>query len=162
MTNNNRVSTTLTEQDTQEILAAIGAVRAKLPFLTSLTGAERRRMAKMGGKSVGFDEKCMAYMQSNPEFVPAFVPFAEVQKDREVRTQIMRFAADLNALSSQVADTLLGLSSEIWQADLAYYRSVQSAAQTGQPAARLIADDLAGRFAKVSRKPAPPAEALAA
>jgi hypothetical protein len=151
MANDNPVSATLPEQDAQEIIASLGAVRAKLPFLVTLSTQERRLMAKMGRKSIGFDEKCTAYMQSNPEFLPGFVPRSEVDKDRSLRTQILRFAAELQSLAQQVDDTLLAVSSDIWQADLAYYRNVRMAARGAHPGAKMIADDLAGRFATQGR-----------
>src|SRR5690242_14566021 len=99
MGNDNRVSATLSAQDTADILAALQTIRSKVPFLVTLSAQERREMAKMGAKSVGFDDKCVAYMQSNPEFLPGFVPAEEVKKDRDLRTQMMRFVAELDALA---------------------------------------------------------------
>lgn len=146
MSNDNRVSATLSAQDASDILAAVKTIRAKLPFLTSLSAQERRDLAKMGAKSVGFDEKCVAYMQSNPEFLPGFVPLEEIQKDRDLRTQMMRFAAELDSLTQHVDDTLMLVSSEVWMADLAFYQNVRAAARRDRPGAKVIFDDLQQRF----------------
>lgn len=152
MSNNNAISAILADQDAQDILTALSGIRSKLPFLVTLPAQERRALAKMGNKSVGFDEKCTAYMQSNPEFLPGFVNKDDVSKDRTLRTQMLRFAADFNALAQQVDDTLLAVSSEIWNADLAYYRNVRAAAGSDRAGAKLIADDLGSRFAAQGRQ----------
>jgi hypothetical protein len=106
MTSDNRVSATLSDQDLTDILAAIATIRSKLPFLVTLSAQERKEMAKMGDKSVGFDEKCTAYMASSPSFLPGFVSVDEVARDRALRSQIMRFFAELNGLTESLDDTL--------------------------------------------------------
>jgi hypothetical protein len=83
----------------------------------------------------------------------------EVEKDRELRTQMMRFYSALVALADHVDDTLQIVSSEAWMADLAFYQSVREAAKRGRPGAQAIYDDLQQRFPggpSGSRK-APPA-----
>ena len=148
MSSNNRVSPTLSSQDSADIVSALEGVRSKLPFLVTLSPRERQQRAKMGHKSVGFDEKCVAYMQSNPEFLPGFVGNERMAGNRAVRAELLRFAAPLNALAQAVNDTLLELSSDIWTADLAYYRVVQAAARRDEPAAKLILADLKTRFSR--------------
>lgn len=167
MANDNVVSAKLSAKDTADIIQAVQTIRAKLPFLRTLTPQERRERTKMGAKTVGFDDKCVAYMQSNPEFLPGFFPVEEVKKDRDLRGQIMRFIAELNSLTQQVDDTLMILSGEVLMADLAYYQNVRSAAKRGLPAAKGIAEDLqtcfqrngAGRPASASNPPAQLAQA---
>ena len=100
----------------------------------------------MGPKSVGFDEKCTTYMAKRAEFVPGLVDPAEVLKDRTLRTQLLRFAAELETLIGSVDDTLQLVSSEAWMADLAYYQSVREAAHRGGAGAQDIYDDLRARF----------------
>lgn len=146
MTRDNRLSAALDAAAVETIGASLLTVREQLPFLISITPPERRDMPKLGEKSVGFDEKCVTYMQSNPEFLPGFVDIAEVDKDRALRTQMLRFAADLQSLAQQVEDTLTVLGSEIWMADLAYYQSAREAARRGRAGAQGIYEDLRSRF----------------
>jgi hypothetical protein len=146
MSNDNRVSATLTAQDVTDILGAVTAISSKLPFLVTLSPQERRELPKMGDKSIGFDDKCRTYMGSHPEFLPGFVDVNEVNKDRELRQQIMRFYVSLIALTDQVDDTLQVVSSEAWMADLAYYQSVREAAKRGRAGAQGIYEDLQQRF----------------
>lgn len=146
MSRDNRLSATLEAEAVETIQSLVAAIHAQLPFLISVTPAERRDMPKLGEKSVGFDEKCVAYMQSHPEFLPSFIDVAEIDKDRALRAQMLRFAADLQTLSQQVGDSLMVLGSEIWMADLAYYKNAREAARRGHAGAEGIYEDLRRRF----------------
>lgn len=157
MSNDNRVSAELSAQDVTEVLGALETVRQKMPFLLTLSTQERREMAKMGEKSIGFDEKCAAYMASNPEFLPGFVDIAEVKKDRALRAQLLRCTVAFTALAESMDDTLMVASSELWMADLAYYQAVREAARRGRAGAETIYEDLRLRFPGAGPGSAPPA-----
>lgn len=156
MTDDNRISASMTAADITDILAALATIHTKLPFLISITNQERKEMAKLGDKSMGFDEKCFAYMNSNPEFLPGFIQIAEVLKDRTLRAQIMEFLPQVATLCETVDDTLMVLNSELWMADLAYYQSVREAARRGRAGADTIYNDLRQRFPGGNPQPAPP------
>lgn len=151
MSNDNRVSATLSAQDVDDIQNALALMRSKLPFLLTLSPQERRELPRLGDKSVGFEDKCATYMSSHPEYLPGFVKFEEVEKDRLLRQQIMRFSADLMTLSEQVDDTLAVVSSELWLADLAYYHAVREAGRRHLPGAKAIYDDLSQRFPRTGK-----------
>ena len=142
----NRISAELIDQDIAELRALVTAARSKLPFLIGLTTQERKELAKLGEKTVGFDEKIQAYMLTNPEFQPGFVDPAEVRKDRLLRTRFMSFFPDFMTLAEHMEDTMTILGNEILMADLAYYQSVREAARRGVPGAQQIYDDLRTRF----------------
>jgi hypothetical protein len=156
MSDMNRVSATLSAADITAIQDAITVILSKLPFLVSLSNDDRKLLPKMSDKSQGFDDKCVAYMGSNPEFIPGFVEVAEVDKDRTLRTQIMQFFAQLQTLSENVDDTLMVVASEIWMADLAYYQNVRQGAKRGLPGADTIYNDLRARFPGPGPKPPKP------
>jgi hypothetical protein len=80
MPNDNLISASISSEDIQAIKDALALVRDKLPFLLSLNPQERREMAKMGEKSIGFDEKCTLYMNNHSEFVPGFLDMQEVAR----------------------------------------------------------------------------------
>ena len=146
MSSDNLISAVLSNEDIQTIINAVGIVRGKLPFLASLTPQERQEMSKMGEKSMGFDEKCTAYMVSHPEFLPGFVDIEEVNKDRALRGQFLSFSGLVNTTNESIIDTLMLIGGDIWMADLAYYQSVREAAKRGRPGAQAIYDDLRSRF----------------
>lgn len=146
MSNDNRISAVLSDEDVASVQAALATIRGALPFLVTLSGQERRELPRMGPKSMGFDEKVTTYMANRAQFVPGFVDIAEVQKDRALRTQLLRFAAELETLAGSVDDTVQLVSSEVWLADLAYYQSVREAAHRGRDGAQDVYDDLRPRF----------------
>src|SRR3546814_6427050 len=48
------VAAVLSEEDVTTVQTALNSIRSVLPFLVTLSGQERRELAKMGPKSVGF------------------------------------------------------------------------------------------------------------
>jgi hypothetical protein len=161
MSHDNRISAVLSDEDVATVQGALAAIRGVLPFLVTLSVQERRELPKMGPKSIGFDEKCTTYMGSRAEFVPGFVELAEVQKDRTLRAQLLRFAAELQTLATSVDDTVQLVSSEVWMADLAYYQSVREAAHRSRAGAQDIYDDLRQRFPGIRAGQAAPEPATA-
>ena len=154
MANDNRVSASLTDADITAIQAAITTIRSKLPFLVSVSNQERLEMPKLGDKTMGFEEKCAAYMASNPEFLPGYVQIAEVTKDRALLARFMQFWTHLTTLCEEVSDTKLVIGSEIYMADLGYYGNARQGAKRGLPGADTIFNDLRARFP--GAKPQPP------
>jgi hypothetical protein len=146
MTSDNRISAVLSEQDVATVQGALATMREVLPFLVTLSAQDRREMPRLGLKSAGFDEKCVMYMASRAQFVPGFINTADVQKDRNLRSQLMRFATELQTLATSVDDTLQAISSALWMADRAYYQSVREAAHCGREDAQDVYEDLAQGF----------------
>jgi hypothetical protein len=146
MAYDNRVVADLSDEDVTTIQAALTSIRSVLPFLVTLSGQESRELPKLGAKSVGFDEKCATYMSNRPEFAPGYVDVIEVQRVRALRSQMLRFTSELQTLGSSAADTLQLVSSEVWMADLDYYKGVREAAKTAQAGAQDAYDDLRVRF----------------
>ncbi|WP_158885739.1 hypothetical protein [Rhodanobacter sp. L36] len=146
MISDNRISAVLSEQDVATVQGALATMRELLPFLVTLSAQDRREMPRLGLKSVGFDEKCVTYMASRAQFVPGFINTADLQKDRQLRSQLMRFATELQTLAMSVDDTLQSVSSELWMADLAYYQSVREAAHRGHEDAHDVYEDLSQGF----------------
>ena len=70
------ISAKLTETDLQEIKAALATIEAKLPFLIHLTVEERRKLFKMGNKSLAFISNSLTAAQSNPNILPASFDFS--------------------------------------------------------------------------------------
>ena len=49
-----KIAGTLSPEDIQEIKAALQIIEQKMPFLIALTAQERRKLFKMGNKSLAF------------------------------------------------------------------------------------------------------------
>lgn len=68
---NQKIAGTLSPEDIQEIKAALQIIEQKMPFLIALTAQERRKLFKMGDKSLAFVNNSVNAAQSNPEIFPA-------------------------------------------------------------------------------------------
>lgn len=153
-----------TAEAVSEIKGHLSAIRALLPNLITLANQERRDMAKMGLKSVGFMERSVHYMGTNPEFLPGFVTMEEVKSDQSGRSHLLEVAPELRGLHESLQDTLMAVSSELWLASLAFYQNVRQGARRGLPGAEDIYNDLRARFpgaVPASEDPAPAAAAAA-
>ena len=157
MANNNQVSAALTDQNITEILAHLAAIEALLPFVISRAVGDNNVM--LGEKSVGFDEKCAAYMASHPQFVPGYINLAEVLKNRTLRLQFAKFLPRLILLAAKAQDTYDVVGNEMMMADLAYYGNTAEAAKRGITSAGDIHDDLATRYPGRTSAKTPPTTA---
>ncbi|MDE3066004.1 MAG: hypothetical protein KGJ60_00490 [Verrucomicrobiota bacterium] len=154
-TSDNPVTITLNTDDKAAILADIAALSGKLNFLVGLTNEQRRKMLKLGDKSIGFDEKCASYMAARPELIPGFVDTTTLAAARADLADIQRA---LGELAQRADDTDMVLAHEVFLPELSFYHSVQQAAKHGVPGAQAIYDDLRTRFPgrpTASTKPAP-------
>ncbi len=75
------ITGSLSPQDIQEIKAALQIIQKKLPFLITLSNEERRRLLKMGDKSLAFVNNSVTAAQSNREILPASFDIEELVRD---------------------------------------------------------------------------------
>jgi hypothetical protein len=156
MPSDNLISAEMTAAAVTAVNDAIATIRTNLPFLVSLTNAERRSKAKLGDGRVALDEDAYPLMAQNPALLPMFIVLAEVTKDRALRSQLDSIRLSLNSLCSEVDDTELVLGHEMFKAYLAFYSNAQQAAARGVAGAQTVVDTLAPYFARPSRTPATP------
>ena len=69
------IAASLSAEDIKEIKAAFATIQAKLPFLVTLSVDERRKLFKMGDKSLAFVNNSLIAAQSNKEILPASFDF---------------------------------------------------------------------------------------
>jgi len=154
------ISAKLTETDLQEIKTALATIETKLPFLVHLTVEERRKLFKMGNKSLAFVSNSLTAAQSNPDILPASFDLNEFTSDYQLSTALTEVHLRLQQLTEKVDDTLLAVSSEAMTSSLTVYEYVKTAAKK-TPGLKAIADQLGDRFkasrAKVPKEGAAPA-----
>jgi hypothetical protein len=155
----NRISLDIPADDMLAIQSALKTLQDKLqPHLVDLGPDERRKLPKMGAKTVDFVSKTLSYASTNPQLRPAFVDIDEFSRDLSAVGTLRALQQPLNQLADMVDDSLLLSGSEAYAAALACYQSIKSAARLNMPGAATIASDLAERFAsqgpKVGGKPA--------
>ena len=146
------ITGTLSEADIQEIKAALVTIEEKLPFLINLTAEERRKLYKMGDKSLAFVNNSLTAAQSNPDILPASFDIDEFVRDYQLATNLTDIFFRLQQLTEKVDDTLMAVSSEAMSSSLTVYDYVKTAAKK-TPGIKIIAEQLGERFKAIRSKP---------
>ncbi|AEW86519.2 hypothetical protein FCOL_08520 [Flavobacterium columnare ATCC 49512] len=102
----------------------------------------------MGDKTVATAQKVKSYLQTNPEFAPAYMDQAEFLKDEAVVTQLTPLANMAEQLTRDLNDTVMLAGSEAIYNALLYYGQVREAYAKGIPTAKPVYEDLSQRFSK--------------
>jgi hypothetical protein len=147
------ITATLSEKDTQEIKAALQTIEEKLPFLITLSVEERRKLFKMGDKSLAFVKNSLTAAQSNRDILPASFDLDEFVRDYQLAATLTELLIGLRQLSEQVDDTLMAVSSEAMTSSLTVYDYVKTAAKK-TPGLKSLAEQLGERFKAIKTKPA--------
>lgn len=143
----NRISMELTEADITEINKAITTLISKLrPFLIALAAADKKRLAKVGDKSLPFIEKALQYMDTHPQFKPPFVDKNEADKDFRLLVLLRGIERLLEPLMNDLSDTIALAGDESFHASRDFYKSVKLASEGNAPEAEAIFLDLRQRF----------------
>ncbi|MER3589903.1 MAG: hypothetical protein C4322_20420, partial [Mastigocladus sp. ERB_26_1] len=123
------VTATLSEADIQEIKAALQTIQQKLPFLITLSNEERRKLVKMGDKSLAFVNNSLTAAQSNRDILPPSFDLEEFVRDYQLANSLTEVLLRLRQLTEQVDDTLLAVGSEAMSSSLTVYDYVKTAAK---------------------------------
>jgi hypothetical protein len=81
----NNLSAALSAADVQAVKTAITTIRNKLPFLISLTKEERRKLFKMGDKSLAFVQNSLLAAKNNSDILPARFDVDEFERRGSLR-----------------------------------------------------------------------------
>lgn len=122
------------------------------PYLQGLTVEERKSLFKMGDKTVATVQKVKDYVETNPEFAPAYMNKEEFLKDEALVTTLSPLGNLADQLASDISDTIILAGSEALAAALFYYGTTKEAADRGIATAGPIYDDLKQRFVQRSRR----------
>ena len=154
----NRIDITLTTEQIAAVGAAITTLKDALPFLVSMSAAERRHLARLGPKSEGFVRQAHELAREHPEIVPNGLTVAELDRDQALRDALLPTKHDLEVLLRKVNDTMTLAGADLMQGTLIIYRGLRSygdAAGYGD-----IREELGRRFEQ-NRAPVPPEEPTA-
>ncbi|MBW4445077.1 MAG: hypothetical protein KME10_28580 [Plectolyngbya sp. WJT66-NPBG17] len=145
--------TQLSDTDLQEIKAALATIENKLPFLVHLTTEERRKLFKMGNKSLSFVSNSLMAAQTNPDILPASFDLNEFSSNYQLAIALSEVHLRLQQLTEKVDDTLMSVSSEAMTDSLTVYDYIKTAAKK-TPGLKAIADQLGERFKATRSKAA--------
>ncbi|MGM9475024.1 hypothetical protein ACS5PU_01290 [Pedobacter sp. GSP4] len=151
MSTSNQISAEIPAVVIEKVLKALQESKEALaPYLHALTDNERRALFKMGDKTIATVQKVKSYIETNPEFAPAYMDKAEFLKDEKVAAQL----SPLNSLTEQLAadlnDTVMLAGSEALVSAMLYYGQVKEAYKKGITTSKPIYEDLSKRFTKKS------------
>ena len=146
------IAAALSPQDIQEIKAALQTVQKKLPFLITLSTEERRKLVKMGDKSLAFVNNSDTAAQSNREILPATFDVEELVRDYQLATALTELLISVQQLAEQVDDTLMAVGSEAMTSSLTVYDYVKTASKK-TPGLKTVAEQLGERFKAIKGRP---------
>lgn len=146
------IAATLSPQDIQEIKAALQTVQKKMPFLITLSTEERRKLVKMGDKSLAFVNNSVTAAQSNREILPATFDVEELVRDYQLATALTELLISVQQLAEQVDDTLMAVGSEAMTSSLTVYDYVKTASKK-TPGLKIVAEQLGERFKAIKGRP---------
>ncbi|MFN6562725.1 MAG: hypothetical protein RMY28_023425 [Nostoc sp. ChiSLP01] len=144
------ITGSLSPQDIQEIKAALQKVQQKLPFLVTLSADERRKLVKMGDKSLAFVNNSITAAQSNREILPATFDVDELVRDYQLATALTELLISMQQLTEQVDDTLMAVGSEAMTGSLTVYDYVKTASKK-TPGLKTVAEQLGERFKAIGK-----------
>ncbi|MEH2154926.1 hypothetical protein [Nostoc sp.] len=144
------IAATLSPQDIQEIKAALQTVQKKLPFLITLSTEERRKLVKMGDKSLAFVNNSITAAQSNREILPATFDVEELVQDYQLAAALTELLTSMQQLTEQVDDTLMAVGSEAMTSSLTVYDYVKTASKK-TPGLKTVAEQLGERFKAIGK-----------
>lgn len=145
------ITATLKEADIQEIKAALETIKQKLPFLINLSVEERRKLYKMGDKSLAFVNNSLTAAQSNRDILPASFDLEEFLRDYQLAATLTELLLGLRQVTEQVDDTLMAVGSEAMSSSLTVYDYVKTAAKK-TPGLKTLAEQLGERFKAIKTK----------
>jgi hypothetical protein len=157
MTNDNKISASLTAQDMTDMMAAFAVIKAKLPFLINLTAAEKRRMPNISTERGGMVDTFTIEMGLHPDLVPTYVDTSELAKDAALLAQLETLRACANELCAGINDTHQAVGSDMYLAYLSFYNNVKQAAKRAVVGADAVFANLRRFFQRGGGDTPPPA-----
>jgi hypothetical protein len=155
MSNDNRLSATITDEVKIQVLAKFQEVMDLLPFLVNLSSAEKRGITTIGTERGAMDEAFAAEISAHPELVPSFVDTAELELDRALRADLLEILQRSREMCEALEDTSHVAGSDVLLSYLSFYSNAQQAAKRGVPGADTLLANLSRFFPKRGRAVAP-------
>ena len=155
MTNDNKVSASISAQDKTDILAAFATIKAKLPFLINLTPEGRRSTPAIATERGGMNSTFPMEMTAHADLVPSYVNMAEVNKDSALWDHLDELEACAKEICEGIADTKQAVGNDLLLAYLSFYNNVKQAAKRAVVGADAIYQNLRRFFQRGGSTPPP-------
>jgi hypothetical protein len=139
------ISAKVSDADCRPSKPALDTMRQKLPFLDTLTPAERRRLYKMGDRSLAFVLNRLQAAKNNAGVLLASFDLPGFERDVRLAVALKELLGAFRQMTSRLDGTLLGMGSEAMNAATEVYGYVQAAARK-TPGLKPVAVQLGERF----------------
>lgn len=142
------IDAAITDAQRTAVFDSIAEIETNLPFLVNLTTQERQALPKMGNATHSFVSKALEIASNNPQFIPPYVDLDAMRKDYELALRLQGIEMQIASLQEKLMDTNLAAGSEAFVTGLTLYNSIKAAAKVNVPGAKVLAAELAERFAQ--------------
>jgi hypothetical protein len=139
------ISATVSAASVQAIKDAVATIEQKLPFLISLSEAERKKLFKTGPNRLSFVQNALTAAQDNPTILPASFDADEFELDVDLFTVMTEINTLIAQLASEIDDTRMAVGSEAISEASNVYSYVKTAVKT-TPGLKPLADQLGQQF----------------
>ena len=99
----NLISTSISQEQINEIIAAIDRINAKLPTLVSLTNEELSSLPKVSYKNIDFIHEVLDFVDTYPDLVPPDIDVQEIRKDFHKDLKDVELAEEASKLEKKLS-----------------------------------------------------------
>lgn len=143
----NLISASFTIEEVRTINQALEAIEKTIrDKVINLTAEERQQYGKLGNKTENWVKKVNEYMHQKPELIPFYLDTKEFKKDLQTREDIIPMLRRITSIHESLDDTAKLVSTDIYNAAIAYYRNIKLISKQNVPGTSNIYDDLAAQF----------------
>ncbi len=148
MSENNRISKTLSQGEITEIRVNVDALKKSFTFLQNLTPGERKNLPKINSANKIFAEDSIHTLESAQGWIPKVLTAAEARKDLTLFEQLDPIILELEILLRQMKDTQIIAGSEAYRTALAVYSLADAARKMPMEGAQSAYELLKSRFSQ--------------
>lgn len=147
----NLISASLSATDAADIFQSLTAVKAKMPFLSTLQASDVSNLYKVGNAYLPFIDKIHQVVITHPEILPAIFDKVEFLRDYELFNTLRPIFNQINELAEGIQKTYTALGSDTLVASLEVYASVKQN-KDKVPGLSVMNDEMAVFFKKAKAK----------
>jgi hypothetical protein len=133
-----------------QAITKINEAKALLPGMPNLTPLERRRMAKLGTKTLGFVHGAFEAAKKDPGVLPGSLSVETLEQQRGLYDALSLLEAHASDFNAKLGDSLMSVGSWNYAAALSIYQMFKTPmAKAKMPEQQAF---LRQRFARVAKK----------
>jgi hypothetical protein len=151
MARSNRVSAVLAQADADKAVSLLNDAKILLPFLTTLSKEERKKLRKMGSKSVDYVQDCLSGAQQFEGSLAKDFPLDEFIKDGNLIKQLFTVYVAAQSFTESLSDTLMALGADCMEESDEVYATLKRAAAKNTSAKAMV-DQISKRFKGQGKK----------